>query len=149
MTANVTPENATNKAVTWESSNESVATVSNGVITAKTLGTTTITATTVSGGYSASCKITVIPKAEITDFTVNVMGAYALVNLSTVNVPANATIYLASYNNGKMSGLDRLTLNNGSAQTIIPVSDVTKLKLFIWNVGRLEPITEYREYQIN
>ena len=59
ITATVTPSNATNKTVTWSSSNTSVATVSNGKITAKGAGTAYITAKTYNG-KEAKCKITVV-----------------------------------------------------------------------------------------
>lgn len=59
LTATVSPENATNKNVTWTSSNTAVATVSNGVITAVAIGNATITVTTNDGGYTASYGITV------------------------------------------------------------------------------------------
>lgn len=59
LTATVAPENATNKNVTWSSDNESVATVSNGVVTGVAPGSAEITATTVDGGYKASCTVTV------------------------------------------------------------------------------------------
>ena len=60
LTATVAPANATNKSVTWSSSNQDVATVDeNGVVTAKTSGTATITATTAVGGKKATCTVTV------------------------------------------------------------------------------------------
>ena len=60
LTATVAPDNATNKAVTWTSSNPSVATVENGVVTALARGTAVITATAADGsGASASCTVTV------------------------------------------------------------------------------------------
>ena len=60
LTATVAPANATNKAVTWTSSNPSVATVENGVVTAVACGTAVITATAADGsGASASCTVTV------------------------------------------------------------------------------------------
>ena len=66
LTATVTPDNATNKNVSWESSNTSVAIVDNtGYVTAKSKGTATITATTEDGGKTATATITV--KKEITD----------------------------------------------------------------------------------
>ena len=45
LTATVTPDNATDKNVTWSTSNADVATVANGVVTAVGAGTATITAT--------------------------------------------------------------------------------------------------------
>ena len=59
LTATVSPNNATNKSVTWTSSNTSVATVSNGTITPVATGNSTITVTTVDGSYTATCTVTV------------------------------------------------------------------------------------------
>ena len=63
LVATVLPENATDKSVTWKSSNEAVATVdANGLVTAIGVGETTITATTTDGSnLTASCKVTVVP----------------------------------------------------------------------------------------
>jgi len=62
LTANVYPSNATNKAVSWSSSDENIATVDqNGVITAISKGTATITATAQDGnGAKGSCTVTVM-----------------------------------------------------------------------------------------
>ena len=58
--ATVTPDNATNKKVTWTSSDESVATVNeDGVVTGVKVGTATITATTVDGGITGTATIEV------------------------------------------------------------------------------------------
>ena len=61
LTATVEPDNATNKAVTWSSNNENVATVDqNGNVKAVGAGKATITATTADGsGVSATCTVTV------------------------------------------------------------------------------------------
>ena len=62
LTATVKPEDATNQAVTWTSSNSTVATVDqNGVVTAVAPGTATITVTTADGGFTATCTVTVRP----------------------------------------------------------------------------------------
>ena len=61
LAAIMRPENATNKAVSWMSSNPNVATVdNNGLVTALSVGSATITATTTDGSnLSASCVVTV------------------------------------------------------------------------------------------
>ena len=61
LTATITPSNATNQTVTWESSNTNVATVdSNGLVRAISAGSATITATTTDGtDLTASCVISV------------------------------------------------------------------------------------------
>jgi hypothetical protein len=59
LTATVSPDNATNKAVTWTSSSTVTATVNAGTVTAVAEGTTTITVTTADGGKTASVSVTV------------------------------------------------------------------------------------------
>ena len=59
LTPIFSPETATNKNVTWSSSDKTVATVENGIVTPLKKGTTTITVTTEDGGFSASCLVTV------------------------------------------------------------------------------------------
>ena len=59
LTATVAPEDATNKAVTWSSSDDLIATVEDGVVTGVAAGDATITVTTVDGGFTATCEITV------------------------------------------------------------------------------------------
>lgn len=58
LTAQVAPVNAADKSVTWSSSNTQVATVdTNGLVTAKSQGSVTITATSNDGGYTKTCAI--------------------------------------------------------------------------------------------
>lgn len=59
LVATVLPENASNKNVTWTSSNEVVATVNNGVVSTHSVGQTIITVTTEDGNKTATCKLTV------------------------------------------------------------------------------------------
>ncbi len=63
LTATVVPDNATNKNVSWSSSNTATATVDNtGKVTAVKAGSATITVTTADGGKTAICSVTVTSK---------------------------------------------------------------------------------------
>ena len=66
LTATVEPDNATDKTVVWTSSNESVATVADGVVTAKINGSGNVTITATADGKSAECQITVNPRRSLT-----------------------------------------------------------------------------------
>lgn len=66
LTASISPSNATNKAVTWNSGNASIATVNAaGLVTGVAIGTTTIEAKTVDGDKTAVCTIDVVEKPSI------------------------------------------------------------------------------------
>ena len=63
LTATVVPESATDPAVTWKSSDESIATVSqDGLVRVVKPGNATVSVTTVDGGFSAACAVTVVPR---------------------------------------------------------------------------------------
>ena len=69
LTATVIPSNATNRSVSWSSSNTAVATVypegsNRGGIRAFGVGEATITVTTSDGGRIATCRVTVLPKED-------------------------------------------------------------------------------------
>lgn len=66
LIATVSPSNATNKDVTWKSSDTNIAEVdSNGKVTAKKTGEVTITVVTDDGGFKATCKVKVVNKEDI------------------------------------------------------------------------------------
>jgi hypothetical protein len=73
LSPTVLPVEATDKSINWTSSNTSVASVdATGKVTALALGTTTITATTLNGGLTSSCDVTVIsvPAGDVSTFTI-------------------------------------------------------------------------------
>jgi hypothetical protein len=68
LTADVLPENATNKELVWRSSRPSIVTVGNGVVTAMGFGEATITVTTVDGGLTDTFRITILTPGNETIF---------------------------------------------------------------------------------
>lgn len=94
LDATVAPSNATNKKLTWTSSNPKVATVdSNGKITTIKNGTTTITCKS-ANGKTATCKITVrdinVSGIEL-DMTSVLADVGATFTVKANVIPANAT----------------------------------------------------------
>jgi len=97
LTAKITPDNAANQSLRWSSSDTSIAAVSDsGLVTAKAAGTAVIIVTTVDGGFTASCTLTVNPPAvAVTGIKLNTASATILVGdtfrLTATVEPANAT----------------------------------------------------------
>ena len=95
LVATVLPENATDKSVTWRSSNTSVATVdSDGKVTAKAVGSATITVTTTDGGKTATCAVTVVNSSVVSgavDLGLSVLWATSNVGASSSS--AGGSIY--------------------------------------------------------
>ena len=127
LRATVYPSNAANKKCTWRSSNTSVATVdSNGKVTAKQVGTATITVKT-ANGKTASCNVTVqavqaVPTSvslNKTSLTLDVSKSYTLAK--TVS-PSNAvTSYTWSSSNTSVATVDgngKVTAKKAGTATI-------------------------------
>lgn len=84
LTATVTPANATNKEIIWNTSDGSIATINNGKVTAVAAGQTTITATTVDGNKTATCTVTVTagPPVPSTGLTTHYPEVYEAKDLA-------------------------------------------------------------------
>ena len=122
ITATVRPENATNKNITWSSSNTSIATVdSNGKVTAKGSGTAIITARAVNG-VKAQC-------------TVVVNGGVAIkLNKTTMDLyVGNSEILIPSVTNGSKNNI-KWTSSNTSVATVDSNGKVTGKKAGTVNI---------------
>ena len=71
LVATVLPSNASNKEVTWSSSNTSVATVYNGSVTPVGVGNVTITVSTVDGDKTATCSVVVKEHQTIPNYVIH------------------------------------------------------------------------------
>lgn len=110
LMATITPDASTNKAVTWKSSDDSIATVDQtGKVTAVKEGTATITATTQDGSnLSASCVVTVKPKdtTSPTDNNGNAILTITMTNgnVKSYTVPMTKVNDFISWYNNRSSG---------------------------------------------
>ena len=99
LTSTITPSNATNKNVTWSSSDETVAKVVGGKVTALKAGSARITVTTEDGGKTASCDVTVKPRV------VNVTSGVIVPCLSVMAVRRMSAS--SSWSSGNKSAIRR------------------------------------------
>ena len=125
LNAAVAPDTATNKAVTWESSDTAVATVQDGTVTAVGAGAATITVTTADGNYTATCTVKVTePSYSIdadptsldfgsayTGYTQPAAQTVTLTNTGNQRV----TLVQPTATNFEITTSDNLTLNAGES----------------------------------
>ena len=91
LSASVSPDNATDKTVTWTTNKSSVATVSNGKVTAVAEGSATITVTTNDGNKTATCTVTVTPKPKYT-VTLNAGPGTCAASVTETSAGAGVTL---------------------------------------------------------
>ncbi|ANW95070.1 hypothetical protein AXE80_01610 [Wenyingzhuangia fucanilytica] len=111
LNAHVVPENATNTAVTWSSSNEGVATVDEfGIVTGVSEGTVTITATSVDGSFtdSATVNVSAFSATAVSSISINEGDTMSIEYYKTtplqVNInPINATEQNVSWSSSDTS----------------------------------------------
>lgn len=109
LTAEVSPANATNRQVTWKSSNAEVATVDDtGVVKGIKAGTATITVTTVDGGFTANVVVTVIDSSSsnvdgVKATVTNALEEYSK-DTNVVLVGTTANIQITAQKDGQAVG---------------------------------------------
>ena len=126
LSATVSPDNATDKIVTWSSSNTAIATVSqDGLVSAIAVGSTTITAT--AGEKKATCTVTVsrkvVPATSITlDYANIKMTKRKMVTLHATVLPEDATDKAVTW---KSSNTTVATVSNNGNVTAIKAGSAT------------------------
>ena len=148
LKATVLPANATNKNVTWKSDNEAVATVADGVVTAVASGSANITVTTVDGGKTATCAVSV--PAITGDKTTLTVGTNGNTTWTNAAVTSSATVdnvtftaIISGGNDGKYYTSDnswRFYVEKKSGIEIAVANDLKITKLVVkWKSG--QPVT--------
>ena len=150
LTATVLPANATNKEVTWESKNTTVATVNaSGTVTGIAAGSVDITVTTVDGSFTKTCKVTVTEGLEVGDYYPLGATKDNAVGIVFWKNPNDAT-------KGKIVSMDEATnktwaeamswvstKNDGGRTWTIPTKDELQ---YIWCAyNNVAPTTWYRD----
>ncbi len=122
LNATVLPETATNRGVAWSSSNTSVVTVTSaGKLTALSRGTAIITAKTESGGYTATCAVTVGDKIAVTGMTLDT-NAMKIVKGDTATIIATITPENASEKGITWTSSDKSVATVSSSGVVKAVS---------------------------
>ncbi|MBR1869610.1 MAG: Ig domain-containing protein, partial [Bacteroidales bacterium] len=143
LTATVVPENATDKSVTWKSSNENAATVKDGAVLAIGEGTADVTVTTNSGGKTATAKVAVEkgdgqgvnPAVHVSGVSISpsvlVLSEKSAGKLTATVLPENATDKsmtwkssndgIATVNDGTVTGV-----SEGTAEITVTTNDGAK-----------------------
>ena len=168
LTATVSPANASDKSVTWKSSNSDIATVSAaGKVTAVSAGTATITATTEDGNYTATCTVTVTARISeeyiinsitirdndgATLSTIPIGTSLATVSITNLASEGNTLVYLAAYTStGQYQGMMWVSVEDlpvdATIKVTLPVDNsdgkIANLKAFtVASFSNLTPLGE-------
>ena len=165
LVATVLPSDATDKSVIWSSSNSSVASVDNGVVTAISPGTAFITVTTVAGNKTVTCSVTVtaqnteeykinsinVRNSDGTALTEIPTGSFlASVSITNLTSEGDTLVMLASYSaEGRYKGLMWISVEDMSVGATISVTlpidnsdgTIAQLKAFtVASFGNLVPL---------
>lgn len=138
LTVTILPSNATEKTVTWTSNNPSVATVSDGEVTAVSEGTATITVWASDGVHSATCDVTVrestVSVPEAIDMGLSVK--WASFNLGASKPEEYGDYYAWGETEPYYSSLDPLTWKEGKEDGYAWAS-------YKWCMGSENTLTNY------
>lgn len=128
LNATVSPSNADDQSVSWNSSNSAVATVdSTGLISAVAAGSTTITVTTTDGGFTDSCPVTVVQAPQLLGVNLGFEDG----NLNGWSWSNGTTVVSGNQHSGSYCA-EIGTNNAGLGQVITGLSANTRYTLSVW-----------------
>ena len=146
LTATITPSNATNKSVSWTSSNTSVATVTSGKVKGISEGVAVITCKTNDGGYTATCQVTVTSSgSSTTKYTVSVSsnnttmgtvsggGQYASGSTATVTATAKSGYEFTQWSDGSKANPYSFTVTKNVSLTAYFAQAESSSNTIFWN----------------
>ena len=141
LVANISPTDASNKEVTWSSSNESVASIDNGKVKGLSLGNSNITVTTVDGGFTASCKITVVAAEEEVNYVPDTSDSS--IYFITNDTLSNGTLADGEYTFAVNSNYKQIYVNAPDKVIIVELGGVTienssNSPIFVQDCDKLE-----------
>ena len=145
LTATVIPDNATNKTVSWSSSNEAVATVDqDGKVKGVGAGEATITATSEDGGFTAECAVTVKDVTFVATINGQSSGSKGLFFKFELETPIDGFDYMEHFSKASVFDKDNneTALVDGQNCDIAEGSlDITLYKAFLNELKAKNPGT--------
>lgn len=173
--ANITPANATNKNVTWTSSDSRIATVNNGSVTGIAEGTAVIVALTEDGSFTATCTVTVTaPVAAAYPYKITALsleteagealssapaGSNFIVNVELMEIQERSErdyLFVAVYDtDGSLLSMNYIKSDFVPNQTYnlginiqAQTKPIGKIKAFVWDgFNCMDPLAETKELQ--
>ena len=138
LTATVNPSNAANTAVEWSSSDETVATVADGVVTAVAPGTATITAASAADGTKTDTCTVTVGKAVISAATFTIGQSTALELKDTNNCTIPSSSYTAGISGVVDNGTKYWLTDVNSDSTVWSFANDVKVTLVVAENGSLD-----------
>ena len=148
LTATVTPSNATNKQVTWSVDNDKCTVSSTGLVECVSSGTGTsvITVTTVDGGYTATCTITIVAGPELLVDSTGISGNEAPVSKDANFRPA---VFFYGFNGtNKTCSYSGSTITSVEAKATAGTFTIGKVDLLKYGAGEAITIIDPQTFTV-
>ena len=139
LTPEITPNNATNKNVTWNNSNDSAVSVSGGRVTGLAVGVSTVTAVSQDGQFEAPCEVTVVAEEQsqsgdsLTDTLTALMIGVTTYQDWTDLTDNSGVVYAGQTTKSSSAAIQMRTTNNNSGIVTTDSTGIIKKVSVTWN----------------